>query len=325
MSKLSLFHLNVVSNYIMDKNNYVNLMQVSKKCQELPNYLNQFNAYPSFENRQLFKQKYKPHKFNFNMVNEYYDGTISTEIIKNQPIKTMYLHINPKIMKIYRDLDTGSHECWDLIYDFAEMFFNYHYGKDPSTKKAYVHKLYVSKYIAEFNFRNHDQGFLKYINAKNIVIPYGVTKIGNGAFTRGYGLTNIKIPNTVKEIGSYAFFNCSNLRSIRIPSSVTKLGNFCFAHCYKLSSVKLPNSLIGIGNKAFFGRISLNKLVIPTSVQNIGIDIISPIYVLPQRIELINIKLIKFIIPIKFKKHILFSDGSQLTYFTKNNDYIIYY
>lgn len=325
MTKLSLFHLNVVSNYIMDKNNYINLIQVSKKCRELPNYLNQFEAYPPFKNSLLFKQKYKPQCFNYNIVNEYYNGTVSNEIIPNQAIKTMYLHITPKIVKLYRNLYTGSHECWDLIDEFGELFFNYNYGKDPTTKKVYVHKLYVSKYITEFDFQTHDQSFLKYINVKNIAIPYGVTKIGNGAFARGYDLKKIKIPDTVKEIGSYAFFNCSNLRSIRIPTSVTKLAYFCFGYCDKLLSVKMPNNLIEIGSRAFYGKNSLNKLVIPTSVQTIGINIISPLYVLNEEIKMRGLEPIKIIIPDKFKKNTLFVslNGNPIT--LTYEDHIIYY
>lgn len=325
MAKLSLFHLNVVSNYIADKNNYLNLMQVSKKCRELPNYLNQFNAYPPFENKLLFNQKYKPHQFNYNIIHEYYDGTVTNEMIENQPIKTMYLHITPSIVKMYRDLFTGSHECWDLIDDFAELFFNYNYGKDPKTKKTYVHKLYVSKYIAEFDFQTPDQSFLKYINVKNIVIPYGITKIGNGAFANANGLMKIKIPNTVKEIGHHAFFCCRNLRTIQIPTSVTKLCCFCFGHCKKLRSVKIPNSVTEIESYAFYGSYSLTKLIIPTSIQSIGYNIISPIYVIHEKLKLRDLTPIKLIIPHKLKNYVLFREMIIKPIELMPEDYVIYY
>lgn len=325
MTKLSLFHLNIISNYITDSHNYLNLMQVSKKCRELPNYLNQFKAYPPFKNSLLFKEKYKHQCFKYNMVNEYYDGTISNKIISRQAIKTMYLHISPKIVKLYRDLWTGSHECWDLINEFGELLFNYNNGKDLSTKKAYVHKLYISKYITEFDFQTYCQSFLKYIDVKNIAIPYGVTKIGNGAFARGYGLKKIKIPDTVKEIGKFAFYDCSNLRSIQIPTSVTKLGYFCFGHCDNLISVKMPNSLIEIESFVFYGDISLTKLVIPTSVQNIGINIISPKYILNEEIKTRGLKPIKIIIPNTFKKNTLFINLNDNPIKLTSEDYIIYY
>ena len=54
-----------------------------------------------------------------------------------------------------------------------------------------------------------------YLNGElvtELIIPNGVSKIKNYAFSGCSGLTSIKIPNSVTSIGSDAFLNCSNLK-----------------------------------------------------------------------------------------------------------------
>ena len=66
---------------------------------------------------------------------------------------------------------------------------------------------------------------------KDLVIPDGVTSIGNYAFYRCSGLTSVTIPNSVESIGDYAFYCCSGLTSITIPDGVTSIGNDAFYYC----------------------------------------------------------------------------------------------
>ena len=53
----------------------------------------------------------------------------------------------------------------------------------------------------------------------DVVIPYNVVTIGDGAFL-GSKITNVIIPNTVRYIGNEAFRDCLSLKELRIPSSV---------------------------------------------------------------------------------------------------------
>ena len=53
---------------------------------------------------------------------------------------------------------------------------------------------------------------------RSIVIPEGVTSIGNGAFMLCEGLTNVKIPNSVINIGAHAFEDCTNLNYVDVPN-----------------------------------------------------------------------------------------------------------
>ena len=76
---------------------------------------------------------------------------------------------------------------------------------------------------------------------KSVVIPKGVTSIGNNAFLSFKNLTSITIPDSVTSIGKWAFEGCSSLTSITIPDSVTSIGYRAFLSCSNLTSITIPS------------------------------------------------------------------------------------
>lgn len=128
---------------------------------------------------------------------------------------------------------------------------------------------------------------------KELVIPEGVTAIGNDAFHDVYTLTSVVIPSTVTQIGSEAFAGCSEMRSLTMASGVKVIGSNAFAGCRNLTEVTvpegterlengafyscgnltaihLPQSLLSVGNYAFLGCNSLTAIVIPDQVTEFG-------------------------------------------------------
>ena len=75
-------------------------------------------------------------------------------------------------------------------------------------------------------------------NEKDVVIPEGVTEIGDWAFARCSSLTSIVIPNGVTKIGETAFEGCTSLESISISASVKELSIGVFYDCTSLKEIR---------------------------------------------------------------------------------------
>jgi tetratricopeptide (TPR) repeat protein len=123
----------------------------------------------------------------------------------------------------------------------------------------------------------------------NLTIPefLGIKKIGKWAFAteapwdhrynsnglrRLYYWNNVIIPNGVTSIGDYAFAGCDQLTSVVIPNSVTSIGEGAFAQNKLLSIVNIPDSLASIGKGAFAWGDSLREITIPGSLASIAED-----------------------------------------------------
>ena len=128
----------------------------------------------------------------------------------------------------------------------------------------------------------------------DLVIPDGVTSIGNFAFEFCSGLTSVTIPNSVTFIGGGAFSGCSGLTSVTIPNSVTSIGDVAFhgtawydnqpdglvyagkvAYCYKGTmpegtEIVIKDGTLGIAGSAFYNCSGLTSVTIPNSVTSIG-------------------------------------------------------
>ena len=109
----------------------------------------------------------------------------------------------------------------------------------------------------------------------DLVIPEGVTKIGENAFYNCTGLTSVTIPDSVTSIGNYAFYGCTGLTSVTMGNKVKSIGSNAFYGCTGLRSVTIPDSVTSIGNYAFKGCTGLTSVTISGSVTSIGVSVFS--------------------------------------------------
>ena len=108
------------------------------------------------------------------------------------------------------------------------------------------------------------------INDYGVVIPDGVTTIGEAAFEWCNWLESVEIPESVTVVGDSAFFWCMSLESVEIPESVTVIGDSAFSRCESLTSIEIPRGVTTIGDSAFSTCTSLMSVEIPNSVATIG-------------------------------------------------------
>ncbi len=141
----------------------------------------------------------------------------------------------------------------------------------------------------------------------DIVIPNGVTSIGDYAFYNCDNFTSIIIPDSVMSIGEGAFISCDYLKTVNIldilawcnitfnnsssnplnkgadlylngekisdlviPDDVTRLNDYAFVGCTSLTSVTISDSVTSVGSYAFENCISLTNVTIGDGVTSIG-------------------------------------------------------
>ena len=155
--------------------------------------------------------------------------------------------------------------------------------------------LYYTGNIADWceiswRYKGIQTGYTFYIDGETIegelIIPDGVTSIGDYAFAGCTGLTSVIIPDSVTSIGESVFHSCSGLTSITIPfvgatkdgTEETIFGYIFGASHYGYNKNYVPASLKevsitggkSIGDYAFYGCSGLTSVTIPDSVTSIG-------------------------------------------------------
>ncbi len=88
-------------------------------------------------------------------------------------------------------------------------------------------------------------------------------------YLNGEAVENLVIPDGVTKIGDYAFYGYKNLKSVCLPDSVISIGKEAFLLCSNITDITLANGITAIGESAFFG-CGIKNISVPSSVANIG-------------------------------------------------------
>ena len=103
----------------------------------------------------------------------------------------------------------------------------------------------------------------------SVVIPNGVTTIGEGSFwyNGSIYLESAIIPNSVTRIGGYTFYG-NKLTNVSIPNSVTSIAIDAFNE-NNITSVVIPSGITTILYGVFKGN-DLTNIIIPSNITSIG-------------------------------------------------------
>lgn len=125
----------------------------------------------------------------------------------------------------------------------------------------YTGKVFISDLAAwcGIEFQGHSsnpiRGAYLYLNdtlVTDLIIPEGVTKINNSAFSQCKGLRSVKIPDSVAIIGDSAFSACKYLTTVEFGAGVQQIGSNAFASCTLLSNMYFTGDAPAIQNNSFF-------------------------------------------------------------------------
>ncbi len=91
-------------------------------------------------------------------------------------------------------------------------------------------------------------------------------------YLNGELTTNLVIPEGVTSVGDFAFYDCSGLASINIPEGVTSIGRYAFCYCSNIPVLTIPASVTSIGMSAFNGWNSVTRVYCkPTKMPSMDI------------------------------------------------------
>ena len=105
---------------------------------------------------------------------------------------------------------------------------------------------------------------------RNLILPDGLTHVGELAFYDCSRLTIVNLPDNVESIGDFAFASCEKLKLLDLGDGLRTIGKSAFHGCWELTDVRLSQSLQSIGEQAFYDCASITNIVIPAGVEKLG-------------------------------------------------------
>ena len=107
-----------------------------------------------------------------------------------------------------------------------------------------------------------------------LIIPDGVTKIGQNACFFHTQITKLIIPEGVTVIGENAFKDCHGISEVVLPESLTEIGRCAFYAC-GIKQINFPKNLKTIYSMAF-GFTKIINVIVPDTVEYLAFDAFHP-------------------------------------------------
>lgn len=138
-----------------------------------------------------------------------------------------------------------------------------------------------------------DKAFSGCRNLKKVVLPESLKSIGFGAFAECRDLTEIRIPEGTAFIRDWAFYCCMDLREVTVPGSVFRIQDHVFEGCWSLVHAEIREGVRSIGFRSFMGCEKLEEIRLPGGLTSIGVGAFSDcgslqLLYLPESVRLIS-------------------------------------
>lgn len=104
------------------------------------------------------------------------------------------------------------------------------------------------RYISRAFYRQYGRSE---VPIQSVVLPEGVTEIGESAFLSIQTLESVMLPDSLRRIGQAAFCECRALKSIALPAGVTEIADRTFSGCEALERITLSESTVSIARAPF--------------------------------------------------------------------------
>lgn len=147
-----------------------------------------------------------------------------------------------------------------LVYDKAGTIYAYEGNATNLVVPAKIGKVTIKKI--------YEAAFSQNATLKSIVLPNGLTEIGDSAFIECYELTTVKLPPSLKQIGGAVFMYDAKLKNIVLPEGLLTIGEFSFADCKSITTLAIPSTVTSLEMGAFQGT-SITTLNIPSKITRI--------------------------------------------------------
>lgn len=113
-----------------------------------------------------------------------------------------------------------------------------------------------------------DKAFMFCDKVTAVILPKSLESIGQAAF-HACGISTIDIPSSVTSIGFGAFLTCRNLKRLELPPGLKKIEEALCCGCDNLEEITIPESVTFIGESAFYGCEKLKEIYLPSNLKTI--------------------------------------------------------
>ena len=159
--------------------------------------------------------------------------------------------------------DTDIHTLWDASFNGKLSVINM---ENAAMKNGIVPK------DAFWNPKEQlYDGYISVIHLRRIILPDGIRRIEESAFSYAVNLEEMNIPSALQYVGVDAFYECENLKTdpLVFSEGFERIDNEAFSRCLSLKTVILPSTVVEIG-KGAFEQANISSINLPEGLKRIG-------------------------------------------------------